>query len=52
MAALDNMNRIAAVGDVPRNTVGEWIQLALTQSSDPLALVEGLVDAWARRGQT
>jgi hypothetical protein len=52
MAALDNMNKIAAVGDVPRNTVGEWILLALTQRSDPSTLVEGLVDAWSRRGQT
>jgi hypothetical protein len=51
MAALDNMNKIAAVGDVPRNTVGEWIRLAITQRSDPSELVEGLVDAWSRRGQ-
>jgi DNA-directed RNA polymerase specialized sigma24 family protein len=51
MAALDNMSKIAAVGDVPRNTVGEWMQLALTQRSDPPALVEGFVDAWSRRGQ-
>ena len=51
MAALDNMNKIAAVGDVPRNTVGEWMRLALTQP-DPSTLVEGLVDAWSRRGQT
>jgi hypothetical protein len=51
MAALDNMSKIAAVGDVPRNTVGEWMQMALTQRSDPSALVEGLVDAWSRRGQ-
>jgi hypothetical protein len=51
MAALDNMNKIAAVGDVPRNTVGEWILLALTQRSDPSKLVEGLVDAWSKRGR-
>lgn len=51
MAALDNMSKIATIGEVPRNTVGEWMQLALTQRSDPWALVEGLVDAWSRRGQ-
>lgn len=51
MAALDNLNKIAAVGDVPRDTVGEWVRLALSQGSDPPALVEGLVDAWSKRGQ-
>lgn len=51
MAALDNLNKVAAFGNVPRDTVGEWIRLALTQSSDPPALVEGLVDAWSRRGR-
>jgi len=51
MAALDNLNRVAAVGDVPRDTVGEWIKLALTQRDDPSALVDALIDAWTRRGQ-
>ncbi len=51
MAALDNLNRAAAIGEVPRDTVGEWVQLALTRREDPLSLVEGLVDAWAKRGQ-
>jgi ABC-three component (ABC-3C) system Middle Component 1 len=51
MAALDNLNRAAAIGEVPRDTVGEWIRLALTQSSDSTSLVDGLVDAWSKRGQ-
>jgi hypothetical protein len=51
MAALDNLNSLAAIGDVPRDTVGEWVRLALTQRSDPSTLVEGLVDAWSRRGR-
>ncbi|RWG14587.1 MAG: hypothetical protein EOQ55_23650 [Mesorhizobium sp.] len=51
MAALDNLNKAAAVGDVPRDTVGEWVQLAQTKRDDPAGLVEGLVNAWSRRGQ-
>ena len=51
MAPLDNFNRAAAVGDVPRDTVGEWVQLAQTRRADPTSLVEGLVDAWSKRGQ-
>jgi hypothetical protein len=53
MAALDNLNRAAAMWDasVPRNTVDEWVRLALGPKSDPDFIVEGLVDAWARRGR-
>jgi hypothetical protein len=53
MAALDNLNRAAAMWDasVPRDTVDEWVRLALGPKSDADALVEGLVDAWARRGR-
>lgn len=52
MAALDNLNRAAAVGDIPRDTVGEWVQLAQAKIGDPTALVEGLVAAWSKRGQS
>lgn len=53
MAALDNLNRAAAMWDasVPRDTVDEWVRLALGPKSDADVLVEGLVDAWARRGR-
>jgi hypothetical protein len=53
MAALDNLNRAAAMSDasVPRDTVDEWVKLALTERADPDILVDGLVDAWKRRGQ-
>jgi hypothetical protein len=53
MAALDNLNRAAAMADasVPRNTVDEWIKLALTESNDAASLVNSLVEVWSRRGQ-
>lgn len=52
MAALDSLNRLATLADssMPRNTVSEWIQLALSKTNDSDALVEGLVAAWVRRG--
>jgi hypothetical protein len=53
MAALDNLNRAAAMADssIPRNTVDEWIKLALTESDDSAKLVDSLVEVWSRRGQ-
>jgi hypothetical protein len=50
MAPLDNIGRAATEGEVPRTTAGEWIKLATEIQSDPAALVDGLVAAWARRG--
>jgi len=52
MAPLDNISRAATEGGVPRTTAGEWIKLATEISSDPTALVDGLVQAWERRGTT
>jgi len=54
MAALDNLNRAAAMWDtaVPRDTVDEWVKLSLGPRADSDALVQGLVDAWARRGRS
>lgn len=54
MAALDNLNRAAAMWDatVPRDTVDEWVRLSLSERSDPDALVHDLVNAWAKRGQS
>jgi hypothetical protein len=53
MAALDNLNRAAAMADasVPRDTVDEWIKLALTEPNDSVSLVNSLVEVWSRRGQ-
>ena len=54
MAALDNLNRAAAMWDtsVPRDTVDEWVKLSLAPRDDADTLVQGLVDTWARRGQS
>jgi hypothetical protein len=54
MAALDNLHRAAAMWDtsVPRDTVDEWVKLALGTRIDASTLVGGLVDAWARRGRS
>ena len=54
MAALDTLNRLASLGNssIPRDTVGEWIQLSLSKNDDADALVDGLVVAWASRGRT
>jgi hypothetical protein len=54
MAALDNLNRAAAMWDaaVPRGTVDEWVKLSLEPREDADELVEGLVAAWRRRGQS
>lgn len=54
MAALDNLNRAAAMWDttVPRDTVDEWVKLSLAPRVDADTLVQGLVDTWARRGQS
>ena len=54
MAALDNLNRAAAMWDtsVPRDTVDEWVKLSLTSREDADALVQGLVETWARRGRS
>jgi hypothetical protein len=54
MAALDNLNRAAAMWDasVPRDTVDEWVKLSLGPRDDPDALVSGLVEAWSRRGRS
>lgn len=54
MAALDNLNRAAAMWDtsVPRDTVDEWVRLSLAPREDADTLVQGLVDTWARRGQS
>ena len=53
MAALDNLNRAAAMWDasVPRGTVDEWVNLSLNPPEDADTLVDRLVDAWAQRGQ-
>lgn len=52
MAALDNLNRAAAMWDasVPRDTVDEWVKLSLGPRDDADGLVDGLVAAWSRRG--
>jgi hypothetical protein len=54
MAALDNLNRAAAMWDtsVPRDTVDEWVNLSLAPRDDADTLVQGLVATWARRGQS
>ena len=54
MAALDNLKRAAAMWDasVPRDTVDEWVNLSLAPKTDADALVEALVEAWGRRGQS
>lgn len=54
MAALDNLNRAASMWDttVSRNTVDEWVRLSLEPRDDPDTLVQALVDAWSRRGQS
>lgn len=54
MAALDNLNRAAAMWDasVSRDTVDRWVKLSLDPREDTDALVTGLVDAWARRGRS
>lgn len=46
MAALDNLNRAAAMWDttVPRDTVDEWVKLSLAPRDDADTLVQGLVD--------
>lgn len=49
MVPLDNISRAAVDGQVPRATADEWNTLATEHKSDPAALVEGLVAAWARR---
>lgn len=53
MAALDNLNRAAAMWDttVPRDTVDEWVKLSLEPREDADVLVQGLVETWSRRGQ-
>ena len=53
MAALDNLNRAAAMWDttVSRDTVDEWVRLSLEPSDDADTLVEGLVATWSRRGK-
>jgi hypothetical protein len=53
MAALDNLNRAAAMWDttVSRDTVDEWVKLSLEPRDDPDTLVQALVDTWSRRGQ-
>lgn len=54
MAALDNLHRAAAMWDttVPRDTVDEWVKLSLGERADADALVQGLVEAWRRRGRS
>ena len=51
MAPLDSVGRGVALDGVPRDTTGDWNRLALQHRSDPVALVDGLVEAWARRSQ-
>lgn len=49
MAPLDNVSRAAALGEIPRDTAGEWIRLASEPGVEPDALVEQLVASWQRR---
>lgn len=49
MAPLDNVSRVAALGDVPRDTAGEWVRLASEPGLDPDLLVDRLVASWQRR---
>lgn len=54
MAALDNLNRAAAMWDatVPRGTVDRWVSLSLGEREDPDALAADLVAAWTQRGRS
>lgn len=49
MAPLDNVSRAAALGEIPRNTAGEWVRLASQSDVEPDTLVEQLVASWQRR---
>lgn len=50
MAPIDNVGRGVSLSGVPRDTIGDWNQLAASTDADVGTLVEGLVEAWARRG--
>jgi len=49
MAPLDNVSRAATLGDVPRDTAGEWVRLVNEPDVDPDTLVDQLVASWQRR---
>lgn len=49
MAPLDNVSRVAAIDDAPRDIAGEWIRLASEPNIDPDSLVDQLVSSWQRR---
>ena len=50
MAPLDNIGRGVTLNGVPRDTTGDWNQIAANFRSDPAKLVDELVDAWVKRG--
>lgn len=51
MAPLENISEIAPDEQIPRTLSGTWTRLAAEHRDDPAALVDGLVAAWAKRGQ-
>jgi len=51
MAPLENISQVAPDEQVPRTLSGAWTRLAAEHRDDPAALVDGLVAAWAKRGQ-
>lgn len=49
VASLDGIMMTVEPGTVPGDTAGKWIKLAAELKDDPAALIDGLVEVWAKR---